>query len=196
MLQTVRKPGQLQQSGCAAGAGREDLTGQGKGSGPSSECTCFWHLWGPWQECKRRLRHHIFKYLKWLHKNVLFYSEEQTIKIAMMAKHKISILEFHCKVAGAHPGCCPPGLLSTPFSHHCPPGTTKNLVCARVQGKRSTQAPSRLKGSGWGITHYPKWWQHRFLKGTIPLGLTGEEGIQPEASQKRVFLNGWGQGQV
>lgn len=52
------------------------------------------------------------------------------------------------------------------------------------------QAPKDLGGE----FHYAKWWQHRFLKGTIPLGLTGEEGIQPEASQKRVFPIGWGQG--
>ena len=151
MFQTVRKPGQLQQSGYVAGADRVGSHGSGKGSGSSSECTCFWHLWGPWQECKRRLRHHIFKYLKWLHKNVLFYSEEQTIKMTMMAKHKISILEFHCKVAGSLPWllplvCCP---LPSPTTAHL---ALRRTLCARVQGKRSTQAPETdSKGSGWGI---------------------------------------------
>ena len=194
----MRKTGQLQQSGYVAGAEHVGSHGSEKGSRSYPECACSWHLWSPCQECKWRLRHHIFKYLKWLHKKCLFYFEEKTIKMMLMAKHKISILEFHRKAAGSLPcllplAGCP---LPPPITAHLAGGGT---LCARVQGKRCTQAlETGSKGPGRGVP-LPKyqvalWWQHRFLKGTIPLGLTGEEGSQPEASQKRVSLNGWGQG--
>ena len=147
----MRKTGQLQQSGYVAGAEHVGSHGSEKGSRPYSECACFWHLWSPCQECKWRLRHHIFKYLKWLHKKCLFYFEEKTIKMTLMAKHKISILEFHREAAGSLPWLlplagCP---LPSPITAHLAGGGT---LCARVQGKRCTQAlETGSKGSGWRI---------------------------------------------
>ena len=106
---------------------------------------------------------------------------------------KLASLNFTVRLQGAYPDCCHWSAVHSllpplPTWHYEEP-------CVHVSKGRGPHRLRKQTPKDLGEEfHYPKWWQHRFLKGTIPLGLTGEEGIQPEASQKRVFLNGWGQG--
>lgn len=57
---TVRKLVQLEQSRAGAGA---DSVGSQRPYGFRFSCEwgCACYLWGPWQECKWRLRYHVFK---------------------------------------------------------------------------------------------------------------------------------------
>ena len=111
---------------------------------------------------------------------------------------KLASLNFTVRLQGAYPSCC-----HWPAVHSLlpsPPTWQEEGPCVRVSKGRGAHRPWKQAPKDLGDEfHHPKyqialWWQHRFLKGTIPLGLTGEEGLQPEASQKRVSLNGWGQG--
>lgn len=113
--------------------------------------------------------------------------------MTLMAKHKISILEFTVRLQGAYPGCCHWPAVHSLLPPNRPPGTRRDLVCACPREEVHRGPGNRLQRIWVGNSIMPND-DSRFLKGTIPLGLTGEEGIQPEASQKRVFLNGWGQG--